>query len=555
MAVYKNVASQKIPVYAYDAINDAGKTGDAGNITAQISKDGAATAATDDTNPTELDATDAPGVYLFDMTQAETNANVIVLSAVSSTSDVYIEPVIIYTLPGDGTALAADMIEISGDSTAADNLEDDYDQALRPITLQKYLGPRGPGVYYDDAAGNTNTVLGTDGTFDNPVSSFAAANTLVGSLGAARFYIMNGSTLTLGAACVDYEFVGIGDSYEQVVALNSQNVKDSAIYMCRITGTQGGTDDGMIYESILDGLIDFNSETYNSRLRTGLTPKTNTYSTLTNCYSRGNVDVTFTASAVLYFLNYTGDLTVKSLVSTNTFVMSGRGTAIIDSSCSGGTVYIYGSITVTDNSAGAVTIVQTGALNQTNFMNWLGTGTWITQQPWNPAWAPYIEAESEDALADYGAAKASQLTAATAAGTAVNTISSVITLRPFDTFSVPITGLGSLTGYTEIYFAVKETAGDSDNDALILISIGTGMERVAKQAAASALDGSITIDNMANGDITVAIVDPTNGTGPLDGYEGTHVVAVKAIYSDGTVTTLGYGNNFRIAQEYIDAVS
>ncbi|MBD3297880.1 MAG: hypothetical protein GF341_04430 [candidate division Zixibacteria bacterium] len=123
MAIYKNVASQKIAVFAYDSTDGSAKTGDAANITAQISKDGAATAATNDTNPTELDATDAPGIYLFDMTQAETNADLIVLAAVSSTSDILLDPVLVYTTPGDNTALDANVKEVSDDSTAADNLE------------------------------------------------------------------------------------------------------------------------------------------------------------------------------------------------------------------------------------------------------------------------------------------------------------------------------------------------------------------------------------------------------------------------------------------------
>lgn len=101
--MYKNTASQKLAVYAYDAVDGDPVTGDAANITAQIAKDGAACAATDDTNPTELDATDAPGVYLFDLTQAETNANLIVVAAVSSTSDVRIDPAIVYTQPTLGS--------------------------------------------------------------------------------------------------------------------------------------------------------------------------------------------------------------------------------------------------------------------------------------------------------------------------------------------------------------------------------------------------------------------------------------------------------------------
>ena len=95
--MFKNVASQKVAVFAWDNAAGAAKTGDAANISAQISKDGAATAATNDVAPTELDATDAPGIYIFDMTQAETNADLVVIAPVSSTSDIVLRPVIIYT--------------------------------------------------------------------------------------------------------------------------------------------------------------------------------------------------------------------------------------------------------------------------------------------------------------------------------------------------------------------------------------------------------------------------------------------------------------------------
>lgn len=93
----KNVANQKVAVFAWDAINQTPKTGDQGNITAQISKDGGACAASNDVNPTQLDAADAPGVYIFDLTQAETNCDLFVLSAVSTTAGIQIDVMILYT--------------------------------------------------------------------------------------------------------------------------------------------------------------------------------------------------------------------------------------------------------------------------------------------------------------------------------------------------------------------------------------------------------------------------------------------------------------------------
>ena len=95
--IYRNVASQRIGVFAYDSTTGAAKTGDAANITAYISLDFAAPAQTNDVNPTELDAVNAPGWYVFDLTQAETNAEVIVLAPVSATADILIDQVQVVT--------------------------------------------------------------------------------------------------------------------------------------------------------------------------------------------------------------------------------------------------------------------------------------------------------------------------------------------------------------------------------------------------------------------------------------------------------------------------
>ncbi len=116
----KNTASQRLYIYAHDTAADAPKTGDAANLTARISKDGAAAAATNDTNPTELDATHQPGVYFFDLTQAETNANEIVVCAKSSTADVLCDPVVVYTRPANFPALG---IESDGDLTKVNALD------------------------------------------------------------------------------------------------------------------------------------------------------------------------------------------------------------------------------------------------------------------------------------------------------------------------------------------------------------------------------------------------------------------------------------------------
>jgi hypothetical protein len=86
----KNTAGQKVLVYVKDNYSMA-VTGDAANITAWISKDGAAPVQSNNVNPTELDSVNMPGMYAFDITQSESNCDDFVLYAQSSTDDVFID--------------------------------------------------------------------------------------------------------------------------------------------------------------------------------------------------------------------------------------------------------------------------------------------------------------------------------------------------------------------------------------------------------------------------------------------------------------------------------
>lgn len=90
--MYRGIAN-KLAVYAYNQTTGLAVTGDQANITAQISKDGAASAATNDVNPTQLDATNHKGVYIFDLTATESDAQMAVVSPASTTANVVLEPV------------------------------------------------------------------------------------------------------------------------------------------------------------------------------------------------------------------------------------------------------------------------------------------------------------------------------------------------------------------------------------------------------------------------------------------------------------------------------
>lgn len=103
--MFKNMASQKITFLVIDTTTNLPKTDDAANLTAYVSIDDGAVTQLTDTSATELSSTNAPGLYTFDVTQAETNGDKLVFSGKSSTSGVRVVPVTVYTLPASFTSL------------------------------------------------------------------------------------------------------------------------------------------------------------------------------------------------------------------------------------------------------------------------------------------------------------------------------------------------------------------------------------------------------------------------------------------------------------------
>ena len=87
MSLRKNRAGQIVAFTAVDADGDY-VTGDAANISASVIVDGVRQAATNAV--AEIDATNAPGRYRLELTQAETNADSVEVAAVSSTTDVQV---------------------------------------------------------------------------------------------------------------------------------------------------------------------------------------------------------------------------------------------------------------------------------------------------------------------------------------------------------------------------------------------------------------------------------------------------------------------------------
>ena len=106
-----NVALTAVHFFVTDA--DGGVTGDASNITLKIIKDG--TVAAVGGSVSEVDATNAPGMYSVPIAKAENTGEMITLVGKTSTADTTVNPV--------SWTNISNVAAISNSPSAADNLE------------------------------------------------------------------------------------------------------------------------------------------------------------------------------------------------------------------------------------------------------------------------------------------------------------------------------------------------------------------------------------------------------------------------------------------------
>jgi len=317
----------------------------------------------------EVDSTNMPGVYRLDIPDTVVSAEGYVTIYFQGAANLAPRPFRI-----DCSPVPADVRKISEDSTAADNLELQYDTTgltgdTFPATqLQtKTSGYDLGAIWIDTGASNTNTTDYVDGTADNPVSTWAAALTLSASLGIERFHIGNGSSITLTANSDNYTLTGIN----WTLALGGQSVSGAVVDGATVTGNDGGLNTvATLYKNCTMGT---NTLGLHELSQCGLSgtitiAEAGTYDWI-SCYSRVAgisapiIDVGATSFTTdLNMRNYSGGIELANFgiaffAGLDKMSLEGNGQLIIGATCVDGDIALRGNFKVTDNSGGAVTIV------------------------------------------------------------------------------------------------------------------------------------------------------------------------------------------------------
>lgn len=228
--------------------------------------------------------------------------------------------------------------------------------------LSVYAGSDGPGIYVDSGAANTNTVVGTDGTEINPVSTLAAARTLADALGLKIYYMEGNSDITVAATHEDWEFIGIGSIRDNIINLGSQDVDRSLFRNLTIEGTQGGTGRITARDCALQdpgaGVTTLHIFAERCGIVDDISVDTSADNVFDECYSLAASGVapiiTATGAAGSIILSHWGGkIELKSLSASHNIELDGSGHVTFNADCNvNASIDIHGVWDVTDNTAG-----------------------------------------------------------------------------------------------------------------------------------------------------------------------------------------------------------
>ena len=157
--------------------------------------------------------------------------------------------------------------------------------------------------------------------------------------------------------------------------------------------------------------------------------------------------------------------------------------------------------------------------------------------------AIYTGSETLDADSVNGAATADHqgvwtyatrtLTQAAASVTAAVS-GSDLTIHRGDTFVAALTDIGDISDRTKLWFTVKSSTGDADSEALVQIEETAGLLYINGAAAATAANGSISVSDENDGDLTITLDEAeTYKLSP----SGSLSYDIQILTSAGVVTT------------------
>lgn len=86
-----------------------------------------------------------------------------------------------------------------------------------------------------------------------------------------------------------------------------------------------------------------------------------------------------------------------------------------------------------------------------------------------------------------------------------NVTTNKVTAFRGDTWNIQLTGIGSLTGRTKLYFTVKARDNHPDTQALVQVEESAGLIYINSQLASTPANATVTVTDAVNGNATITV--------------------------------------------------
>jgi hypothetical protein len=281
------------------------------------------------------------------------------LTGQAGTSDVATD---IALLAGHTGTSGADAGKVYIRYTSASDTTLMLDQVLvQAQNLGTAIGYLEGAVWFDTTGGYAGTTPFVNGVADYPSNSWANALTIAAAVGLKKYKAMPGSSVTLAASF--QASVLDGDMYS--LALGGRDISGSLIRNCEyLTGTAAASgNEAVIRDSHIGAASLPEVDVYDCAIVGTITLNEATSYFFKGCWGvplENTPEIDFGSAlgaTTCVVADWHGILNIANLKTGDVLEIYGDGVITLEASCTGGTVYMGGNMTLTDNSSG-VTIHQ-----------------------------------------------------------------------------------------------------------------------------------------------------------------------------------------------------
>jgi outer membrane murein-binding lipoprotein Lpp len=238
-------------------------------------------------------------------------------------------------------------------------------------TLQDYGGYEAGSVWIDTLDGTNGVVSDINGTVGLPVSNITAAYTIAENNRINQFFVNQNSNIDLTGFSSDltqYRFWGNKWS----VNLGGINIDKIIFENCHVNGAGTTSVSGAQFnKAILDDVTIGPSEFHGCYFIDNFTVGSAGEYIFDQCFSAsaGETAINFdmgsgVGATEVTFTHWSGNVQINNMSTGDVVTIEGTGNVIVDASSNGGNLSIRGTISVTDNSAGAVTVTSDAVIDQ-----------------------------------------------------------------------------------------------------------------------------------------------------------------------------------------------